>query len=100
MRKLPLHAASKRQLRRASRVAWATPSANRALVGLRHEDPRLIELIGLMSTARALQLTPSPSSLCLATLAAFGLPKVGIKRMQLVKNFLDVVDVPALSRWL
>lgn len=63
--------------------------------------PVWVELTGLLSTLRMrIQLTPNPPFLSVMTLTLLGLPKVTLKCTPLAKNFLNIMDVPGLSRWL
>ncbi|KAF8873769.1 hypothetical protein BD779DRAFT_1664331 [Infundibulicybe gibba] len=63
--------------------------------------PVWVELMGFLSTMRLrLQLTPNPPFLSLMTLTLLGQPKVSVTCTPLTKNFLNVMDIPGLSKWL
>jgi len=63
--------------------------------------PVWVELNGLIATVRVrLQLTPDPPFLSKMTLTLLGQPKLSLKATPLAKGFLDVMDIPGLSKWI
>lgn len=63
--------------------------------------PVWVELKGVLATARVrLQLTPNPPFLSMATLTLLGQPKVNVSCVPIAKNFLNVMDLPFVNRFL
>ncbi len=63
--------------------------------------PVWVEITGIVATTRLrLQLTPNPPFLAAMTLTFLGQPKVTLECTPLSKSFLNVMDVPGLSKWL
>lgn len=63
--------------------------------------PVWVELTGFLATARVrVRLTPNPPFLSRATLTLLGQPKVSISCVPLAKNFLNVMDLPVVNRYL
>lgn len=63
--------------------------------------PVWVEITGIIATTRLrLQLTPNPPFLAAMTMTFLGQPKVTLECTPLSKGFLNVMDVPGLSKWL
>jgi len=63
--------------------------------------PVWVEVTGILAAARMrIQLTPNPPFLGLATLTLLGQPKVNVSCVPITKNFLNIMDVPVLNRFL
>lgn len=62
--------------------------------------PVWVELTGILATARMkIQLTPNPPFFSTLTLTLLGQPKVILNCRPLAKDFLNIMDVPGLSKW-
>jgi Ca2+-dependent lipid-binding protein len=63
--------------------------------------PVWVELSGIIATVRMrIQLNPDPPFLSKMTLTLLGQPKISLKCTPLSKGFLDVMDIPGLSKWI
>jgi len=63
--------------------------------------PVWVEVTGILAAARMrIQLTPNPPFLGPATLTLLGQPKVNVSCVPIAKNFLNIMDVPVLNRFL
>ncbi|KAF9008651.1 hypothetical protein BDZ89DRAFT_1048082 [Hymenopellis radicata] len=63
--------------------------------------PVWVEITGIIATTRVrLQLTPNPPFVAAMTLTFLGQPRVTLECTPLSKGFLNVMDVPGLSKWL
>ncbi|KII94416.1 hypothetical protein PLICRDRAFT_172066 [Plicaturopsis crispa FD-325 SS-3] len=63
--------------------------------------PVWVEVTGILATARLrLQLTPNPPFLSEMTMSLLGQPKVTMAATPLSKGFVNVMDIPGLSKWL
>lgn len=63
--------------------------------------PVWAEVKGFLATMRIrLQLTPNPPFLSVATITFLGQPKVEISCVPLAKNFLNIMDLPIVDKYL
>ncbi|KAA8903088.1 hypothetical protein FN846DRAFT_908234 [Sphaerosporella brunnea] len=63
--------------------------------------PVWVEVTGFLATARMrVQLTSNPPFLSLAIVTLLGQPKVNVSCVPITKNFLNIMDVPIMNKFL
>jgi Ca2+-dependent lipid-binding protein len=63
--------------------------------------PVWVEVTGFLATARVrMQLTPNPPFLRTAIITLLGQPKVNVSCVPIAKNFLNIMDIPVMNKFL